>query len=123
MEVLGHHIYEYKKGLRSLVLHTMLANDYEKTKEVLERKKIEHLIYWVNERKFNVFFGKRECIEVLKSFGKENLNDFTDEEDFILGTMLGYDRIQQCQRLLKRKRLKNKAIEPHKNIAFVNMAS
>lgn len=112
MEVLGHHIYEYKKGLRSLVLHTMRAQDYQQAKEVLERKQIEHLIYWVNERKFNVFFGKRECIEVLKSFGKQNLNDFTDEEDFILGTMLGYDRIQQCQRLLKRKRLKAKVQEP-----------
>jgi len=28
------------------------------------------------------------------------------------GTMLGYDRIQQCQRLLKRKRLKAKEQEP-----------
>lgn len=104
MEVLGHHIYEYKKGLRSLVLHTMKASDFDQAREVLERKQIEHLIYWVNDRKFNVFFGKRECIEVLKSFGKQNLTDFSDEEDFILGTMLGYDRIQQCQRLLKRKR-------------------
>ena len=37
MEVLGHHIYEYKKGLRSLVLHTMRAQDYQQAKEVLER--------------------------------------------------------------------------------------
>jgi len=28
----------------------------------------------------------------------------TDEEDFILGTMLGYDRVKQCERYLKRKK-------------------
>jgi len=33
-----------------------------------------------------------------------SLSDLTDEEDFILGTMLGYDRVKQCERYLKRKR-------------------
>ena len=33
-----------------------------------------------------------------------SLSDLTDEEDFILGVMLGYDRLKQCERYLKRKR-------------------
>jgi len=34
---------------------------------------------------------------------KENLNNYTDEEDFILGIMLGYDRYKQCDRFIKRR--------------------
>ena len=33
-----------------------------------------------------------------------SLSNLTDEEDFILGTMLGYDRVKQCERYLRRKR-------------------
>jgi hypothetical protein len=36
-----------------------------------------------------------------------SLSNLTDEEDFILGTMLGYDRVKQCERYLKRKRISN----------------
>ena len=32
-----------------------------------------------------------------------NLSAYTDEEDYILGIMLGYDRVKQCQRFLNRK--------------------
>ena len=35
--------------------------------------------------------------------GKASLSDYTPEEDFILGTMLGYSRLQQCSRYLTRK--------------------
>jgi len=48
-----------------------------------------------------VFFGNRVCIEVLKRFGKRSLADFTAEEDFVLGIMLGYDRLKQCERYLR----------------------
>ena len=35
----------------------------------------------------------------------EALSGFLEkEEDFILGIMLGYDRLRQCERYLKRKR-------------------
>ena len=34
----------------------------------------------------------------------ESLSSLTDDEDFILGTMLGYDRVKQCERYLKKKR-------------------
>jgi hypothetical protein len=56
------------------------------------------------KKKINIFFGNKNCINVLKSFGDKPLYKFTDEEDFILGIMLGYCRKKQCERFLKRKK-------------------
>ncbi|PID93302.1 MAG: hypothetical protein CSA95_08420 [Bacteroidetes bacterium] len=103
MQVLLHHIYEYKKGLRSLVLHTMSKEEQYKMEELLTRKKIPYVLQVVNDKKVNVFFGKQECIKIVEGFGDKSLSDFSDEEDFMLGIMLGYDRTQQCERYLKRK--------------------
>jgi hypothetical protein len=103
MQILLHHVYEYNKGLRSLVLHTMSANEQCRTEELLRRKEISYTLQYVNSHKINVFFGKQQCIKIIKSFGEKSLSNFTDEEDFILGVMLGYDRTQQCDRYIKRK--------------------
>jgi hypothetical protein len=103
MQVLLHHVYEYKKGLRSLVLHTMGSEEQDKAEEILQRKGIKYFLQAVNERKINIFFGSEQCVNIVESFGKESLSDFTDEQDFILGIMLGYDRNQQCDRYIKRK--------------------
>ncbi len=43
------------------------------------------------------------CVDIIKQMNFDSLSDLTDEEDFILGTMLGYDRMNQCERYLKRK--------------------
>ncbi|MCD8493394.1 MAG: DUF2023 family protein [Geovibrio sp.] len=48
------------------------------------------------------FSGMKNCVNVVKQFGV-SLNKLTDEQDFILGVMLGYDRILQCKRYLSRK--------------------
>ena len=103
MQILTHHIYEYKKGLRSLVLYTMGTEIQSNTEEILIGKDICYYISHVNSNKVNVFFGDEVCIKVIESFGDKPLSDYTDEEDFILGTMLGYDRIKQCERYLKKK--------------------
>ncbi len=103
MKVFYHHIYEYKKGLRSLVLHTLPADCREGAETKLSQNSIPYLIRSVNDRKINIFFGEQECVEIIASFGDKPLNDFSDEEDFILGTMLGYSRLQQCRRYLQRK--------------------
>jgi hypothetical protein len=103
MQILLHHIYEYNKGLRSLVLHTMNVNEQFKTEELLTRKGICYFLVAVNSRKINVFFGKEYCVRIIENFGAKSLSNFTDEEDFILGIMLGYDRNQQCERYVKRK--------------------
>lgn len=105
MQVLLHHIYEFNKGLRNLVLHTMHMSEKFKTEDVLTRKGIPFFIQTVNKNKFNVFFGKKECVAIIASFDKLSLCDFTDEQDFLLGIMLGYDRMQQCERYAKRKNI------------------
>ena len=52
----------------------------------------------------NFFFGDEICLDIIKRIGKENLAEYSDEEDFILGIMLGYSRLKQCQRYLEKKR-------------------
>ena len=44
--------------------------------------------------------GENETCAVVLKFRQERL---VDKEDFILGIMLGYDRLLQCERYLKRK--------------------
>jgi hypothetical protein len=103
MQVLRHHIYEYQKGLRHLILHTSITGLEKDITDLLEKKNVSYHIQKASDKKINVFFGDRRCISVLEKIGNKSLSDYTPEEDFILGTMLGYDRIQQCDRYLKRK--------------------
>lgn len=105
MQILTHHIYEYNKGLRSLVLQTMSTEEQAKTKETLTNKGISYCFAKVNDTKVNLFFGDEVCIKIIRSFGGKSLSDYTDEEDFMLGTMLGYDRKLQCERYVKRREL------------------
>lgn len=102
MKVLNHHIYEYEKGLRNLILHTMPSKDREKVENILRKRNIDYHIQIVNGVKINIFFGAWNCVEIVKKFAYKNLSKFSDEEDFILGIMLGYDRLKQCERYLRR---------------------
>jgi hypothetical protein len=101
MKVFNHHVYEYKKGLRSLILHTTCFESYDTICHKLEKSKIAYQVYKINNNKINVFFGDKNCIEIVKKINKTLLNTYTPEEDFILGIMLGYCRKQQCARYLK----------------------
>lgn len=103
MKVLRHHVYEYQKGIRHLVLHTSSVNFEKEIVKLLEKKNVDYFIQRFSDQKINVFFGDRKCISVLKRIGQKNLSEFTDEEDFMLGIMLGYDPLKQCERYLKRK--------------------
>ncbi len=103
MKVLCHHIYEYKKGLRNLILHTMSSVDVDLAVRKLEANQIPYQIQQVNNQKVNVFFGAQECIDVISCFCHKKLNELTPEEDFILGTLLGYNQVIQCSRYLKMK--------------------
>lgn len=105
MEVLCHHIYEYKKGLRSLILHTMPAAEREAAEKKLKANHIHYFIRQVGRRNINVFFGEPECMEVMEYLANKPLNKFSPEEDFILGALLGYDKRQQCLRYLAKKRV------------------
>ena len=51
MKVFCHHIYEYKKGLRNLILHTMSARDVKMAIRKLEANQIHYLIQPVTSTK------------------------------------------------------------------------
>jgi len=99
--VFSYHIYEYRKGLRSLVLHTSPNQYQEKIKNRLEKENIEYLIY-KTKTNINTFFGDHEFIEVIKNIGKDDLKKYSPQEDFMLGILLGYSRKEQCKRYLSR---------------------
>lgn len=101
MKVFIHHIYEYKKGIRNLILHTLHSSMQLEAEKKLLANGISYLIQPVSAEKINIFFGADECIQVIKQFGSKPLNEFTAEEDFILGIMLGYSRLQQCKRYVQ----------------------
>jgi hypothetical protein len=111
MKVFAHYIQEYKKGLRDLVLYTTKISNRDAIEKRLKRERIEYYIQEVNKTKINIFFGNSVCIEVIKQMNFTSLSNLTDEEDFILGTMLGYDRVKQCERYLKRKRISANNLE------------
>jgi hypothetical protein len=104
LRVFGHHIYEYKKGLRNLILTTEKSKYRDTIEDRLNKQHIDYYVQKVNDEKINVFFGAEKCIEVVKTFGDKRLNKLTPEQDFILGIMLGYDRLQQCDRYIKAKK-------------------
>lgn len=98
--VFHHHIYEFKKGLRNLVLTTEKSINRKVIVDRLAKENIDFIVHKIAENKINVYFGKKSCIDVIKTFDKK-LSKLSPEQDFILGTMLGYDRLQQCDRYLK----------------------
>lgn len=106
MSIFDHHIYEYEKGLRNLILYTENVNEKDTIEKKLRVRNISYYIQPVNNTKINIFFGDSVCIEVVKQLKIKSLSGLTKEQDFILGIMLGYDRLKQCNRYLKRKKLR-----------------
>lgn len=98
-----HHMYEFEKGLRNMILHTTKKEYKQNIEEKLRKNGIDYIIYEIPFGKINVFFGNKNCVDVIRAIGKDNLSKYSDEEDFIIGIMLGYDRIKQCERYIKRK--------------------
>jgi hypothetical protein len=82
----------------------MHADLKEEAARKLSANGIAYIIHQMNPQKINVFFGEKECIEVINQFGNLRLKNFTPEQDFMLGVMLGYDRLKQCSRYLQKVR-------------------
>ena len=110
MKVFYHHVYEYKKGLRNLILHTMPACDADLAIRKLEANNIHYLVQPVTCEKVNIFFGATECVEVIRCFCHKKLNELSSEEDFILGSLLGYNQVIQCARYLKKNQSATSAV-------------
>jgi hypothetical protein len=106
MRILAHHIYEYEKGLRSLVLHTLPALMEAQAIQRLRHRGIAFHVEALGGTRINIFFGDPDCVEIVKRICRKPLHALTPEEDFILGTMLGYSRLVQCRRYLHRRELR-----------------
>lgn len=119
LHVLRHHIYEYKKGIRNMVLHTMCSSQRKEVEKMLTKRGIYFFIQEVSSRKINIFFGSPECVDVIKSFGGISLSEYSPEQDFILGIMLGYNSDVQCKRYLRKKSKEKQYAEPY--IAYKNV--
>lgn len=109
MKIFVHHIYELQKGIRYMVLCTIDKQDGTFALQRLEKLGIAYTVHTISPQRLNLFFGKKECIDVIRMICDRPLNELTPEEDFILGSMLGYDICQQCERYTHRKTLKKTA--------------
>ena len=103
MKVLMNHIYEYKKGVRQMILFTMNKRFEQFATERLQHQNIPYILQPAGKNTLNLYFGRRECLEAIRLIVTRPLNELTPEEDFILGAMLGYDICAQCERFCERK--------------------
>ena len=103
MKVLMNHIYEYKKGVRRMILFTCNRRFEAFATNRLCRQSIDYVVQPAGKENVNVYFGRKECLDAIRLFVTRPLNELTPEEDFILGAMLGYDICAQCERYCERK--------------------
>lgn len=103
MKLYFHQIYELKKGVRHLVLCTMSDDCARLLIDRLESQHIDYVQQPAGADKVNLYFGKRQCLDVVRHFIAKPLHRLTPEEDFMLGVMLGYDLTMQCERFCTRR--------------------
>lgn len=103
MRVLLNQIYEYRKGIRSLFMLTASGSEISQMQNRLDREGIDHFLHFVSATKANIFFGRGPWVETARRIVTRPLNRLSPEEDFILGTLLGYDGEGQCRRYLTRR--------------------
>ncbi len=101
-QVLNHSLYEYSKGVRGLFLMTTERAALPALMARINHYQVASFIQPVTKSKINLYFGKSLLVEVCRQMITKPLSSLSAEEDFILGTLLGYDREQQCARYLQR---------------------
>lgn len=97
-----HMLYEYRKGVRILLMITVSSSSAQHLMADLEKESVDYYLHHVTESRVNLLFGRSVVIETIRAFLTKPLSHLSPEEDFILGTLLGYDREQQCHRFLAR---------------------
>lgn len=102
LKVLMNHIYEYKKGVRRMILFTCNRRFEQQACRRLCNQSIDYVLQPAGKDNVNVYFGRRECLDAIRLFVTRPLNELSPEEDFILGAMLGYDICAQCERYCER---------------------
>ncbi len=107
LKVLSNHIYEYKKGVRRMVLFTCNKSVAQCAVERLEHQGIKFIMTPLSNDRVNLYFGRPECLDAIRLLVQRPLSELTPEEDFILGALLGYDICMQCERYCDRKQRQN----------------
>ena len=104
--MLSDKVYEFQKGIRPLFLCTVSREVAPLLMRRLERADIAYHLEEISSvsPRVNLFFGKELCIAIISEMVRgRSLTMLSPEEDFILGTLLGYDTCQQCERYQRRK--------------------
>ena len=60
MEVFVHHIYEFEKGIRNLILHTLKQEYLDTAIGKLEKREISYKTYMLENGNYNIFFGNNK---------------------------------------------------------------
>ncbi len=105
IRVLSEQIYQYKKGVRPMVLYTFPRQYELMAVKKLESQGIDYFIQYLSNDNINLFFGNKACMDTIHYIVNRLLNTLSPEEDFILGALLGYDITEQCQRYCRRKHM------------------
>lgn len=100
--LVNHSLYELDKGVRQLFMLTVSWSDLPGVVARLAADRIDHYVHRLNDSRVNLFFGKAALVETVRHIVDKPLCELTAEQDFMLGTLLGYDREQQCRRYLER---------------------
>ncbi len=100
MQILVNSIYELNKGVRHLFLLTAGRSELPRLRTRLETEDVDYFVQDVNAAKCNIFFGKAALVQTARHIAMKPLNQMSPEEDFMLGTLLNYDKERQCQRFL-----------------------
>ncbi|WP_395664400.1 DUF2023 family protein [Methylocella sp.] len=102
LRLFHHQLYEYGRGVRALFLMTVSPQELALALAKLKARDISHFVQELGAAKANLFFGRPAFVAVAQALVTRPLNTLTAEEDFMLGTLLGYDGEQQCRRFLAR---------------------
>lgn len=97
------HIYEFKKGVRNMVLYTMSREHESFAIRRLKNQKISYMIQEVGTNKINLFFGKSRMYGSHATYHHSPFESTVCRRGLILGAMLGYDLCQQCKRYCNKK--------------------
>lgn len=89
MKMLLHHIYEFRKGVRDLVLCTLCPTCAGLLIERLRSQGIDYLLQPVTEQKVNLYFGKRSCLDAVQTFVDKPLNKTDSRGGFHAGHHVG----------------------------------
>lgn len=102
LRLFHHSLYELRRGVRALFLMTVSRPELELVHPKLVTQDISYFVQELNPAKVNLFFGSASHVAVAQLLVTRPLYALTAEEDFMLGTLLGYDCEQQCRRFLTR---------------------